>query len=189
VSRLDPCFLSCADLHSDLKHVTDVQAARIQQLEALLGYQPQSSVPHTWSGGVVHDHYNATERFPQPVTHRLEVMRPSPEPEVRPFNDEFYNTFQQNGMPAFEPSPGHMSNEFRRSSSLSNSASFEGHGSGSKSSPLEPSIIEEGDNRGRQMVRNVRKESDADIQMGMSGMDLDAMFAGRRAEGTGGMRW
>ncbi|ORY21746.1 hypothetical protein BCR39DRAFT_552974 [Naematelia encephala] len=41
--------------------------------------------------------------------------------------------------------------------------------------------------RGRQRDRRVG--SDAEIQASMSGMDLDAMFAGRREEELGAMRW
>lgn len=108
-------------------------------------------------------------------------------------------------------------NAFRRSSSLSTSESL-GSGSGNRSlfnasdnemvygslrnmaSPRMMSLVEEFDyQRGRQRERPndhvfdqpaTQKADDADIHLGMSGMDLDAMFTNRgREEDAGGMRW
>lgn len=67
-------------------------------------------------------------------------------------------------------------------------------------SPRMMSLVEEFDyQRGRQRERPndhvfdqpvTQKADDADIHLGMSGMDLDAMFTNRgREEDAGGMRW
>ena len=156
---------------SDLKQFTDLQAARIQHLESLLGYpsqQPWQSEPTPYDG-FSHDQ-EAESGLPSLA--ELEVMRPSPEPESRAFGEAFYDPFSQHAaISAFKPSPAALSsgtgthNEVRRSASLSGSASLAGSGS-----PMEEEI------RGRQMARPER-------------MDLDTMFEGLRREDDGGMRW
>jgi hypothetical protein len=157
---------------SDLKQFTDLQAARIQHLESLLGYQQDAP----WQMDSTFD----PSRPDLPLAD-LEVMRPSPEPETRPLG--FYNPFSNDAaLSAFGPSPatlssGSVTNDFRRSASLSGSGSI---GSGS---PMDDEM------RGRQAARPDRRESAAEIRMGMSGMDLDAMFGGIRREGDGGIRW
>jgi hypothetical protein len=97
---------------------------------------------------------------------QLEMMRPSPEPEqlVEPF----------------QLAPG----DYRRSISSDSSGALAQ--SASDVSPAESSRGEE--SRGRQRDRPVRKNTDMELQMSMSGMDLDTMFT-RREEDNGGMRW
>jgi len=177
----------------DLKQFTDMQAARIQHLESLLGYRSQTPAWQNASAHYGQSDHQGVARAPElaPLAeHQLEVLRPSPEPESRPFDGNFYNPFmQENGLSGMEPSPAAMStgsmnqNDYRRSSSFSGSFSIDGQGSGNKSSPMEDEV------RGRQMARPERKESAAEIQSGMSTMDLDAMFGGVRREEDGGMRW
>jgi hypothetical protein len=185
-----------------------MQAVRIQQLEALLGYQAAQSTaaPLAWQPDAGTFNPFAKTAVPRGADliplqeHRLEVMRPSPEPETRPLIGAFYESFPAStGTTAFVPSPTNVStgsasaNDLRRSSSISTSISLDGRGSGNKPSPLDAQLFTDEDTRGRgrHMNRYNRKESDADIQLSMSSMDLDAMFGGgpRVEEDSGGMRW
>ncbi|WVR04808.1 hypothetical protein IAU60_001820 [Kwoniella sp. DSM 27419] len=90
----------------DLKHVTDIQAGRIAQLESMLmtyGVNPAVQAPNTTSNqpnlfwldsnnttGGSSNALSAQQTLELMQGHNLEVMRPSPEPE-RPFSFEHVN--------------------------------------------------------------------------------------------------
>lgn len=165
---------------SDLKHITELQAARIQHLEALLASTGMAQPSFSWPGGPAMTPFNGIEG-PHLATlpeHQLEVMRPSPE-SASPLPAP-WQTGRADLM-AYDPSP-HSStsvNDFRRSSSLSTSESIEGDlkNVGFKLSPggnTSP-IMEEFTS-----PHPARKLSDVELQMSMSGMDIDAMFGARR---------
>lgn len=92
----------------------------------------------------------------------LEVMQPSPEPEN--FMQASWNTFN----PVFEPSPDSF-----------NTASTSG-----TSGPS----IDDSHTNGRSKPAHTRHDSQMSIQMGMTDMDLDSVFAARR-EDDSVLRW
>ncbi|WRT64567.1 uncharacterized protein IL334_001499 [Kwoniella shivajii] len=138
---------------------------------------------------------------------QLEVMRPSPEPD-RPFSFEHMNldariwgntltntmnnpqNSVQDVLMSYEPSPNTASsasiNKLRRSSeSVSSAASFEGEGTENLDRVSPTSInMSNSDVRGRQRERTVRKDSQVELQMSMSGL-----LSGVREEHDNGLRW
>lgn len=122
----------------DLQRVNELQANRIQQLEQMVATSNFITAPSL----------PQTQPFYEPQG-GLQVMRPSPEPEV--YVQPSWNQFN----PVFEPSPDYNSSA----------------GSSSES----------------RLQSHVRQESEMDLHMSMSGMDLDAVFASRGDEPV--MRW
>jgi len=158
-----------------------MQAARIQHLEALLmstGFNSMPSAPFSWSGPP-----SGSGPFQADLPTQLEVMRPSPEPPV-----------WSGGMIGYDDSPPELSSNsvvtaFRRSSSLSTG---EDSAEGQYISPADmqsPDAVGSEEKRGRQMERILRKDPSADIQVSLSGMDLDSMFGAPREDETGRLRW
>ncbi|OCF33840.1 hypothetical protein I317_01332 [Kwoniella heveanensis CBS 569] len=206
----------------DLKHVTDIQAGRIAQLEAMLmtyGVNPAVQPPPLvngqsnlfWMGdGNAGGPINDQQALDLMQGHNLEVMRPSPEPE-RHFSFDHINldgrsawgnntnvnghVDSQNSaadvLMSFEPSPNTLSsgmsmNDIRRSSeSVSSSASYDREGTEGvdMQSPMSYNL-NMSDLRGRQRERTVRKDSQIELQMSMSGL-----LSGTREEDNGGIRW
>lgn len=165
---------------SDLKHITELQAARIQHLEALLASTGMAQPSFSWPTGPAMTPFNGIDgsHLATLPEHQLEVMRPSPE-SASPLPTPWHTG--RADLMAYEPSP-HSSasaNDFRRSSSLSTSESIEGdlRHVGLKLSPGEHAspIMEEFTS-----PHPARKLSDVELQMSMSGMDIDAMFGARR---------
>jgi hypothetical protein len=165
---------------SDLKHITELQAARIQHLESLLASTGITQPSFSWPTGPAMTPFNGLEgsHLATLPEHQLEVMRPSPE-SASPLPGT-WQTGRADLM-AYEPSPrsSASANDFRRSSSLSTSESLEGDlkQAGFKLSPGDHAspILEEFTS-----PHPTRKLSDVELQMSMSGMDIDAMFGARR---------
>lgn len=161
-----------------------MQTARIQHLEGLLmstGLSSMSQAPFSWSTPTTSE----LAPFQTELPNQLQVMRPSPEPPV-------WTT----GVIAYEPSPTDLSSNsvitsLRRSSSSStHPESTKGH----QPSPMNAHSQSPGgpgpeDMRGRRSERAAMKDSAMEIQVSMSGMELDGLFAGARREEAGGMRW
>jgi hypothetical protein len=186
--------------NSDLKHITEMQAARIQHLESALLSTGFSSMPSMsggndtflWSGAEAFSTHAGVSQPPNlaPLSehHQLEVMRPSPELES-------ISSWQvgrgQDGLMAFEPSPTDHStgsaHNFRRSSSLSASDSIDSDSkSGFKGTPDRLLL---GDLGSIPSGDRTRKMSDAELHLSMNSMDIDAMFGSRKVETSGTLRW
>lgn len=122
---------------SDLKQITEMQAARIQHLESLLPAMGQPGL--TWPE-------TAFASQPSGMTNQM---------------------VGSTEMMAFQPSPTEQSsasgNNLRRSSSLSASESLEGMYD-----------VKESDHS--------RRLSEVELQLSMSGMDMDSMMFGRRED-------
>jgi len=176
-----------------------MQAARIQRLESALmssGFASLAPVPgesnsFIWTGNEAFSGHSGVSQPPNlaPLSehHQLEVMRPSPELES-------ISSWQlgqgHDSLMAFEPSPTEHSsgsgNNLRRSSSLSASDSVDGDIKSGLNDTPDGLLL--GDLQGIPTT-GPRKMSDAELHMSMSGMDLDAMFGGRKEEASNAMRW
>ncbi|WWD21687.1 hypothetical protein CI109_106173 [Kwoniella shandongensis] len=198
----------------DLKHMTEMQAGRIAQLEAIMlayGMNPAIQAPQTvstqqsqvwWNGnnanGLSNDQHNSQD-FAALHGHHLEMMRPSPEPERQFSFDNFGldnhrsswapNAEAQNStndiLMGFEPSPTDVSSSsINMRRSSADSVSSGGSQDEEGNGADAPSPVMD-DTRGRQRERTVRKDSQAELQMSMS-----SLFSGsHREEDAAGIRW
>lgn len=153
---------------SDLKHITEMQAARIQQLESMLSVSSQQFWPNA----------NFTHVSQQPdlatlAEHsQLDILQTSPDGGSTSSLHAWPHS--SSGLMAFQPSPtdhSSGSNNFRRSSSLSTSDSAE------KQDSTSPNAVSP----------HGRKPSEVELQLSMSGMDIDSMFLPR--DELRGSRW
>ncbi|WVN87266.1 uncharacterized protein L203_102443 [Cryptococcus depauperatus CBS 7841] len=188
----------------DLRQMNDTQANRISQLEALLvnlginsddspenhnladgSFARQNHNSVFWLNG--NDH-NVNRYDNKEAGYNLQAMRPSPEPE-RPFPFEYDTRPWTSDSPApgpeatngdvympYEPSPSSTNNSREPVRRMSQSGS-----SDVDQNPLSPL---ENINRGRPRGR-MRQDSQADLQVGMSGL----FRAENRDDSSAELRW
>ncbi|KAK8847603.1 hypothetical protein IAR55_005462 [Kwoniella newhampshirensis] len=200
----------------DLKHMTDMQASRIAQLEAVMsayGLNPVIQAPPTmpnqssqlwWnpanSNGLPNEQHAEHTFAALQGHHHLQMMRPSPEPE-RTFSFDGFgldhvrvpwapNTDTQNSasdvLMGFEPSPTNIS-----SSSVQNLRRSSAESVSSGASQDEEGNGTEARSPMRDDIRGRQRErtvrKDSQAELQMS---MSSLFSGtQKEEDSGGMRW
>ena len=164
---------------NDLKRVTDLQASRIRQLEAMLSsQQPGDGQPHPflWSQQQHHpDHFGSQDhaaamQLGSLAEHHLEVMPSSPRNDKDPSLMGF-------DLSPENPSPPQDQN--RRSSSLLTPESID--------IDQKATVIQDGVQE-TESPQLVEYQPEAKPQMQAGGVDIEAMFGMRREE-VAGWRW